>query len=127
MRRGGTALVGALALMAICGGARGEPPHGPPPAPPPVTQASRPHAGPGERLFVEKCAMCHGPNGMGTGLLARRTEQPLLEKRQDLTVDFVTQAARAGIGNMPAIPRGEVSDAQMAAIAAYLAKPAVQP
>jgi mono/diheme cytochrome c family protein len=64
---------------------------------------------------------------MGTGLLARRTEQPLLEKRQDLTADFVTQAVRAGIGNMPAIPRGEVSDAQMAAIAAYLAKPGVQP
>jgi mono/diheme cytochrome c family protein len=110
-------LVGALAVTMTCAGARGQPR-----MPPPVMQASRPHAGPGERLFVEKCAMCHGPNGMGTGLLARRVEQPLLEQRKDLTAEYVTQAARMGIGNMPAIPRGEVSDAQMAAIAAWLAK-----
>jgi hypothetical protein len=59
---------------------------------------------------------------MGTGLLARRTEQPLLEKRTDLTVDYVVQAARMGIGNMPAIPRGEVSDAELQLIAEHLAK-----
>ena len=34
----------------------------------------------------------------------------------------VTLSARMGIGNMPPIARGEVSDAQMAAIAAYLSK-----
>ena len=26
----------------------------------------------GKQLFHQKCAMCHGPVGMGTGLLARR-------------------------------------------------------
>ncbi len=66
--------------------------------------------------------MCHGPGGMGTGLLARRTDQPLLEKRTDLTVDYVVQAARMGIGNMPAIPRGEVSDADLNLIARHLAR-----
>lgn len=78
----------------------------------------------GKALFHEKCAMCHGPGGMGTGLLARRMDPNIaeLEKRDDLTPDFVTQAARMGIGNMPAITRAEVSDAQMRAIAAYLAK-----
>ncbi|MET0365828.1 MAG: cytochrome c, partial [Sphingobium sp.] len=69
-----------------------------------------------------KCGMCHGPGGMGTGLLARRTDQPLLEKRTDLTVDYVVQAARMGIGNMPTIPRGEVSDADLFLIAEHLAK-----
>lgn len=97
-------------------------PKGPPPPPPPETVSSRPNAAPGEKLYLARCAMCHGTNGMGTGLLARRTDQPLLEKRTDLTADFVIQAARTGIGNMPAIPRGEVSDAEMAQIAAYLAR-----
>ncbi len=78
----------------------------------------------GKALFHEKCAMCHGPGGMGTGLLARRVDPKVaeLEKRDDLTADYVTAAARTGIGNMPAISRGEVSDKQLAAIAAYLAK-----
>lgn len=93
---------------------------GPPPMPAPETISSRPNAGPGERLYLDKCAMCHGPAGMGTGLLARRTEQPLLEKRTDLTSEFVMQAVRMGIGNMPAIPRGEASDAELKQIADYL-------
>jgi mono/diheme cytochrome c family protein len=45
-----------------------------------------------------------------------------LEARDDLTVDFVAAAVRGGIGNMPRIGRGEVSDAQLTQIAAYLAK-----
>jgi len=78
----------------------------------------------GKALFHEKCAMCHGPGGMGTGLLARRMDPAVaeLEKRTDLTPDYVAAAARTGIGNMPAISRGEVSDPQLAAIAAYLSK-----
>jgi mono/diheme cytochrome c family protein len=75
----------------------------------------------GKALFQEKCAMCHGPTGMGTGLLKRRVQPAMLEQRTDLAADYVVAAARTGIGNMPAIPRGEVSDAQLKAIAAYLA------
>lgn len=93
---------------------------GPPPLPAPETVSSRANATPGERLFLEKCAMCHGPGGMGTGLLAHRVDQPLLEKRTDLTPDFVIQAVRMGIGNMPAIPRGEASNEQLRQIADYL-------
>ena len=94
---------------------------GPPPMPEPVTLADRPNATGGEAHYVVKCMMCHGPNGMGQGLLARRVEQPDLEKRDDLDADYVIQAARIGIGNMPAIPRGEVSDEEMRQIADYLA------
>ncbi|WP_395397309.1 cytochrome c [Novosphingobium sp. BL-8A] len=130
MKRGALALLAGVAMIGGCGssdgGADAAAAKGPPPMPAPITLTSRPNAGPGERLFIEKCAMCHGPNGMGSGLLARRADEPLLEKRKDLTADFITQAARMGIGNMPAIPRGEVSDAQMAEIARYLVKdPAV--
>lgn len=79
---------------------------------------------PEEALFVEKCGMCHRQMGMGTIILARRVEPAvaMLEARKDLSTEFVTQAARGGIGNMPRISRGEVSDAQLQVIARYLAK-----
>src|SRR5690606_39069874 len=80
-------------------------PAGPPPAPKPITLASRPNASGGEALYIEHCMHCHGPNGMGTGLLARRVEPALLEARD----------------NLPALPRGEVSDAELQPIADYRA------
>ena len=96
---------------------------GPPPPPDPITLVSRPNATGGEKLYVEKCAMCHAANGMGSGLLARRGKgfEPDLEKRTDIAKDYVILAARRGIGNMPQIPKGEVSDAELAQIADYLA------
>jgi mono/diheme cytochrome c family protein len=118
----GLAGFGSMALDAQSGQHPGGPP-APAPAPPPLTISSRPQATGGEKLFLQNCAMCHGPGGMGTGLLSRRVEEPLLEKRTDLTADYVIQAARMGIGNMPAIKRGEVSDPQMKQIADYLAAP----
>ena len=79
----------------------------------------------GAALFAERCGMCHRTNGMGVGILARRpgdSSKGLLENRSDLTVALVTTVTRIGIGNMPRIPRGEVSDPEMKAIAEYLAK-----
>ena len=98
-----------------------QPPPGPPPMPKPVTLVDRPNATGGEALYVEFCAMCHAPNGMGHGLLGRRIDTPDLEKRDNLPAQYVVLAARQGIGNMPAVPRGEVSDAELQAIADYLA------
>jgi mono/diheme cytochrome c family protein len=78
----------------------------------------------GKQLFHQKCAMCHGPVGMGTGLLARRMKPEVaqLESREDLSAAYVERAARIGILNMPPITRGDVSDAQLASIAQYLSK-----
>jgi mono/diheme cytochrome c family protein len=76
----------------------------------------------GKALYQEKCVMCHDKTGMGTGILSRRVKVAELLLRDDLNAEFVATAARAGIGNMPAIPRGEVSDAQLKAIASYLAQ-----
>ncbi|NBC35421.1 cytochrome c [Novosphingobium sp. FSY-8] len=77
-----------------------------------------------EALFVAKCGMCHRQMGMGTVILARRMAPAIamLEARDDLTPDLIRAVARNGMGNMPRIPRGEVSDAQLATIAAYLSK-----
>lgn len=75
-----------------------------------------------EALYVEKCSMCHREMGMGTVLLARRIDpaQAELEDRSNLTAQFVEIVVRQGLGNMPAIPPGEVSDAQLEMIADYL-------
>jgi mono/diheme cytochrome c family protein len=87
-------------------------------------QQDRSSHSPAEALFVEKCGMCHRQMGMGTVILARRMEpaKAILEKRDDLKPAYVIAAARSGIGNMPRISRGEVSDAQLKIIADYLAK-----
>jgi mono/diheme cytochrome c family protein len=105
----------ALAALGIAGVAMAQG------MPKPTTIVDRPNATGGEKLYVEHCAMCHGPNGMGTGLLARRVQPALLEQRSNLAAAYVIMAARRGIGNMPAIPRGEVGDADLKAIADYLA------
>jgi mono/diheme cytochrome c family protein len=78
----------------------------------------------GQHLFHQKCAMCHGAVGMGTGLLARRMKAEVapLEKREDLSAAYVERAARIGVLNMPPITRGDVTDAQLASIAQYLSK-----
>ena len=108
-----------IAALLLAGGAAIA--QGPPPAPKPETRSSRPDATGGEALYVEHCAMCHGANGMGTGLLGRRTQPALLEARDNLPAQYVIVAVRQGIGNMPALPRGEVSDADLQEIADYLA------
>jgi len=79
---------------------------------------------PDEALFVEKCGMCHRQMGMGTVLLARRMDPKIarLEARDDLTAAYVSTVVRKGLGNMPRLSRGEISDAQLAAVARYLAK-----
>lgn len=79
----------------------------------------------GKALYRERCGMCHQTIGMAVGILARRPadeSKGFLEDRADLSAAFVRTAVRAGIANMPRMSRGEVSDAELAAIAAYLAK-----
>lgn len=123
-RTGLIAVVVALAGsagVATAQNAEGEERAGPPPMPQPVTMTQRPNATGGEALYVEYCAMCHNANGMGTGLLARRRDDALLEQRGDLAAAFVVVAARNGIGNMPPVPRGELSDEDLQAVAEYLA------
>lgn len=78
----------------------------------------------GRQLYQEKCAMCHAAGGMGAGLLSRRYPkgQELLENRTNLDPAFIATAVRGGIGNMPRIARGEVSDAELALISKYLTR-----
>jgi len=79
----------------------------------------------GKTLYAQRCGMCHQTIGMGVSILSRRpgdTSKGLLEERADLSAAVVQAVVRSGIGNMPRISRGEVSDPELSRIAGYLAK-----
>jgi mono/diheme cytochrome c family protein len=79
----------------------------------------------GKALYVQRCGMCHQGIGMAVGILSRRPNDPskgLLEERADLSSAVIRTVVRTGISNMPRISRAEVSDSELATIAAYLAR-----
>lgn len=79
----------------------------------------------GKALFTNRCGMCHQTIGMAVGILARRpgdVSKGFLEERKDLSAAFVTTVVRSGIINMPRMSRGEVSNAELTAIARYLSQ-----
>ncbi|MCB2065908.1 MAG: cytochrome c [Erythrobacter sp.] len=88
----------------------------------------------GQQLFTHFCAPCHGQGAgddrsdmlPGTAALARRyqgAKPAALELRTDLPAPVLTLFVRRGVGPMPAFRPSELSDADVAAIAAYLAQP----
>jgi mono/diheme cytochrome c family protein len=82
----------------------------------------------GNKAFQYYCAPCHGTfekNLPGTTALAvkyKGARPGALEARDDLTSDFVIYTVRHGIKGMPQFRKVELSDANLAAIGAYLAK-----
>lgn len=89
-----------------------------PPTPAPAPQ--------GKKVFQQWCAACHGPGVRtpGTSALAAKygKEQPaVLEQRKDLTPDIVKYFVRQGVSIMPSFRKTEISDAELNALADYLA------
>ncbi len=83
----------------------------------------------GAVLFSNRCGACHLAGGMGTNLLTKQRmaaglppESGLLANRTDLTVAYVKIVVRKGKLAMPPLSRVEVTDAELEAIARYLAK-----
>ena len=78
----------------------------------------------GKRLFNHTCIYCHGPGVWGTNRLAKRMdkEHALLENRTDLSTGTIQAIVRNGVGSMPPLRKTELSDADVAAIAAYLTR-----
>jgi mono/diheme cytochrome c family protein len=80
----------------------------------------------GKQIFQRYCFECHGegPDKPGTMALAAKYKGAIparLDQRTDLTEDFVTTTVRHGISVMPSIRKTEIGDAELKAIAAYLA------
>ncbi len=84
----------------------------------------------GAAVFNNWCSACHGRdtahnNAPGTQSLAykyRGELPPALEDRKDLTADAVKYYVRHGVGTMPFFRPTEVGDADLEALAVYLAK-----
>ncbi|HSC07824.1 MAG TPA: cytochrome c [Steroidobacteraceae bacterium] len=83
---------------------------------------------PGRPVFVKWCAPCHsrGPGNPGTAALTAvyKNQKPgALEDRTDLTPEFVKKIVRNGVYVMPFFRKTEITDAELEALAAYLAQP----
>jgi mono/diheme cytochrome c family protein len=82
----------------------------------------------GWEVYTANCTHCHGPGrGMpGTQSLGVRygdAMPALLEERTDLTPELVEFFVRNGSGAMAPYRKTEVSDAELADLAAYLSRP----
>jgi mono/diheme cytochrome c family protein len=80
----------------------------------------------GKAVFDEWCAGCHapGPRHPGTQALDAlyKGQKPgALELRTDLVPKLTEQFVRKGVSVMPPFRKTEISDADLAALAAYLA------
>lgn len=76
----------------------------------------------GRQLFENRCGLCHRGSGPGVFMLERRlgAEQSILEQRTNLAPAYIRTVVRWGVGSMPRFSRGEITDAELEAIAAYL-------
>jgi mono/diheme cytochrome c family protein len=85
-------------------------------------------AGPsGEAVFQHWCAPCHaaGPGHPGTESLQRKYEGKLpatLLDRSDLAPETVATFVRQGVLMMAPFRKTEITDAELAALAAFVAK-----
>lgn len=79
----------------------------------------------GERMFNRRCGACHLGGGMGTNLIAIRAgpENALLASWPGgVPAEPTRTVVRHGMGAMPGLSRVEVTDAELDAIARYLAE-----
>jgi len=97
----------------------------------PVAGSAQSPSGPaaGQALYRERCGICHAAGGTGAFMLERRLgkERALLAERSDLTAEYVRQVVRHGLQSMPRFTRVELTDTELAAVAAFLASPKEPP
>jgi mono/diheme cytochrome c family protein len=67
----------------------------------------------GEKVFARVCEQCHGPKANGDG-----QGPALVPYSKELSE--LTGIVRQGLGQMPAIPRSEISDDEITQVHAYL-------
>lgn len=82
----------------------------------------------GAQVFEKWCLPCHGhgdqfPGTVALGVKYQGKLPGALQDRTDLVPDFVKAVVRTGVSVMPFFRKTEVSDADLDALAAYLAEP----
>jgi (+)-pinoresinol hydroxylase len=91
-----------------------------------VATAQEPQQVRGKAVFDQWCAPCHGtgPGKPGTAALEalyKGVKPALLEERTDLVPELTRTFVRNGVSIMPFFRKTEISDADLDALAAYLA------
>ncbi len=79
----------------------------------------------GQKVFDYWCATCHGPGLPGTVALQTKykgAKPALLSERTDLIPPVTKTFVRHGVSIMPFFRKTEISDADLDALAAYLAR-----
>jgi mono/diheme cytochrome c family protein len=91
----------------------------------PVAAGEAPPGSPGEALYTRWCAECHaeGHGHPGTQQLERTRGAKLavLTRRQDLVSQYVVLVVRNGLNAMPPYRPSEISEEELALLAAWLA------
>lgn len=100
-----------IGLLAICGIARAD-----------DTSSHR-----GKQVFDKWCLPCHGDGSNFPGTMALKVKYkgqlpPALEQRTDLTVETVKAIVRHGVSIMAPFRKTEITDAELADLAAFLAR-----
>jgi mono/diheme cytochrome c family protein len=80
----------------------------------------------GSDVFQYWCAPCHAPGARHPGTQAldalyKGAKPGALEERTDLTSELTATFVRTGVSVMPPFRKTEISDGDLAALAAYLA------
>lgn len=80
----------------------------------------------GKAVFDHWCAPCHGagagkPGTSALEALYKGAKPALLEERTDLVPQITKTFVRTGVSVMPFFRKTEISDAELDALAAYLA------
>lgn len=84
----------------------------------------------GKQVYEYWCATCHGTNLPGTVALQTKyngAKPALLADRTDLLPAVTKSFVRKGVTIMPFFRKTEISDADLDALAAYLARNSSQP
>lgn len=81
----------------------------------------------GREVYERYCIACHGAGASKVATTALRTrykeEKPaLLDQRTDLTPDLVKYFVRNGVFLMAKFRKAEISDSELAALAAYVTR-----
>ena len=78
----------------------------------------------GKEVFEKKCSYCHGPdeNNPGTRQLAlsRGKDKAILERRNDLTGEYIRYIVRHGLMSMPAFVPTDVSEQHLDDLIKYI-------
>ncbi len=89
----------------------------------PAFAQNQPPADRGREVYQKWCTPCHG-TGLGkpgtSAIAAHGVKPAVLEERTDLTAETIETAVRHGTNFMPRFRKTEISNADLAAIVAYL-------